>query len=294
MNKTHPASHGDHKILPSHGDFQGAKMKERTPSHEKPLVNLAGIEHWNSVWNRDKVKRIDLRSYYDYRLSVFFQQWIDPSSRVLEVGCGGSVWLPYFAKHMQCEVWGIDYSAPGVELCLDNLRAEGVSGNIILGDVFDSTEIPQRSFDILWSAGFIEHFNDIRRVIGRLAEYLKPGGVMITLVPNLNGFVGWLHRVVDQEVFYAHTKIEPKMLDRLHSEAGFEILSRAQFFGIFSIGVVNFNRFKAQLPGILDAVFWSSILIIQQSICLPFRLLGFHPETRWFSPWILGIYRLPQ
>jgi SAM-dependent methyltransferase len=212
----------------------------------------------------------------------------------LEIGCGGSVWLPYFAKHMQCEVWGIDYSAPGVDLCLDNLRAEGVSGNIILGDVFDSSGIPQRSFDVLWTAGFIEHFKNVGWVIGRLAEYLKPGGVMITLVPNLYGFVGWLHRTVDQKVFNAHIKIHPEMLDRLHSEAGFEILSRAQFFGIFSIGVVNFNRFRAQLPGILDAVFWSSILIIQQSICLPFRLLGFHPETRWFSPWILGIYRLPQ
>ena len=256
--------------------------------------NLAGMEHWDFVWKRVGVNRVNLRSYYDYRFARLFHTLITQGSKVLEVGCGGSVWLPYFARYLQCEVWGIDYSEPGVSLALSNLEAEGVSGTIVLGDVFNNHEVPPCFFDVVWSAGFIEHFNDIQWVVGKLAKYLKPGGMMITLVPNLDGFIGWLHRVVAPKVYQAHVKINPEMLDNLHTGVGLEVLSQAHYFGVFSIGVVNFNHFRARLPRLFDVIFWSTILVTQQSMCFPFRLLNFHPETILFSPWIIGVYHLPQ
>jgi 2-polyprenyl-3-methyl-5-hydroxy-6-metoxy-1,4-benzoquinol methylase len=166
-----------------------------------------------------------------------FNQFIAPRSNVLEVGCGGSVWLPYFAKHLKCKIWGIDYSKYGVALVLRNLKEEKVSGNIILGDVFDNHDVPKHFFDVIWSAGFIEHFNETQLIIKRLTTYLKPRGMMITLVPNLEGFVGWLHKVIDLRVYQAHVKISPKKLDALHREAGLEILSPASYFGVYRVFV---------------------------------------------------------
>lgn len=268
-------------------------MNKSNSPHNKRPADLAGTRYWNSIWDRENSKHVDLRSYYDFRLSRYFHQLIKPGSRVLEVGCGGSVWLPYFAKYLQCEVWGIDYSESGVALALSNLAVEDVSGKVVLGDVFDDHEIPQGHFDILWSCGFVEHFSDPQFVVRKLSKFLKPGGIMITLVPNLEGFVGWLHKVVDREVYEAHIKIDRKMLDAIHSNAGLEVVMSAQYLGVFSIGVVNFNRFRARLPRYFDAIFWLGVLSIQQGICLPFRVLDFHPETKLFSPWIIGAYRLP-
>lgn len=211
----------------------------------------------------------------------------------MEVGCGGSVWLPYFGKYLKCEVWGIDYSESGVSLALRNLEAEGVSGTIIMGNLFDNQELPKRFFNIVWSSGFIEHFKDTRYAVGKLSKFLKPGGVIITLVPNLGGVVGRFHKVVDRVVYDTHIKIDPQILDAVHTNAGLEAVVSARYLGVFSIGVVNFNRFRALLPRCVDALFWAGVLGIQQSICLPCRILDFHPETKFFSPWIIGAYRLP-
>ncbi len=254
--------------------------------------DLAGEEHWNSIWAREREKRFDLRSYYDYRLSQLFNKFIASGSRILEVGCGGSAWLPYFAKHLKCEVWGIDYSEPGVALASRNLKIENVSGTVVLGDVFETKDIPECYFDVVWTGGFVEHFDDISVVIRKLATFLKPKGTIITLVPNLDGFIGALHKTVDRKIYDTHSKIDPKMLDEFHLNADLEVILGADYFGVFSIGVVNFNRFRSRLPRVCNNLFWLGMVLLQQGICLPFRILRFHRESRLFSPWILGIYRL--
>ena len=35
---------------------------------------------------------------------------------MIEIGCGGSRWMGYFAQRLQCDTWGIDYSAEGLRL----------------------------------------------------------------------------------------------------------------------------------------------------------------------------------
>ena len=45
------------------------------------------------------------------------------------------------------------------------------------------------------SKGFIEHFDDVKSVIDRHMQLLKPGGYLIVTIPNLNGanyLLGWL------------------------------------------------------------------------------------------------------
>jgi SAM-dependent methyltransferase len=257
------------------------------------LKDLAGREYWNVLWERGYARRYNPRSYYDYRLSKLFHQLITPNSRVLEIGCGSSRWLPYFAKSLQCEVWGIDYSTAGVALAQRNLEAERVAGTIIVGDAFDNHQLPQKYFDVIWSGGFVEHFADVSSVVRQLSAYLRPNGLMITAIPNLEGCIGWLHRVVDRQVYEAHVKIPPHILDAAHSRVGFEPVLPAGYLGVFSIGVVNFNRFRKRLPRSLDRLLWLGVLAIQQGFCLPCRICDVHPESKSFSPWIIGAYRLP-
>ena len=56
-----------------------------------------------------------------------------PSTRghlLLEMGCGGSKYLPWLAREMGYVVEGIDYAQTGCETARRNLAAAGVSGHI--------------------------------------------------------------------------------------------------------------------------------------------------------------------
>jgi len=256
-----------------------------------PVGDLAGTLYWDRLWRRSAGQRVDLRSYYAYRLARLFRRFVAPGARVLEVGCGGSVWLPYLADRHGAEVWGVDYSPAGVALARANLAAAGVAGTVVFGDAFDAPQVPRRSFDVVWSNGFVEHFADVAAAVAALACYLRPGGIMITLVPNLEGGVGWLHRVIDPEVYAAHVRVSPRLLDHAHRRAGLRGVAPARFFGVFSLGVVNFTRLRRRLPARLDAVLWRTLVGIQQAVCLPWRLLHVAPESRLLSPYVVGVYQ---
>lgn len=256
-------------------------------------TDLAGVGVWDSIWRREKGRRINLLSYYDDRLSRLFRRFLKPNSKILEAGCGGSVWLPFFGKYLGCEIWGVDYSPEGVELAQDILKDEGVQGRIVYGDAFHNKILPQDYFDAVWSYGLIEHFNDVGGAVEGLVSYLRPGGVMITLVPNLHGLVGRLHKLADKEIYDAHIRISPLEMDSFHRQAGLEPVLSARHFGVFSVGVVNFNRLREKLPRAMDRVVWAGVLGFQQAVCLPFRLLNMHPESSMFSPYVIGVYRRP-
>lgn len=251
----------------------------------------ASKEYWDGVWQSSKRQIVDLRNYYHYRMESIFKKFIPLYSKVLEVGCGNSKWLPYFAKYYHSEVWGIDYSKDGVELAKQNLVYQSVKGNIILGDIFTNNEIPKDYFDVVLSLGFIEHFNNAFETTELIKSFVKSQGLIITLVPNLEGWIGWLHKVIDLQVYKMHLVVDPKKLDLIHTYTGLKVVNSAEYLGVFSIGVVNFNRIRKQLPRFIDRFFWLSIQIFQQTICLPFRFTGLSPESKAFSPYIIGVYR---
>jgi SAM-dependent methyltransferase len=253
--------------------------------------DLGGSSYWDELWSVTVNHPINLGSYYHYRLDKFFNKFILRNSKVLEIGCGGSQWLPYFAKEYQAEVWGIDYSKTGVDLVRVNLKTQNVNGKIILGDIFTNKDLPNKYFDIVYSYGFIEHFSNPQKVLNRMTQLLNRGGVIITLIPNLQGFIGWLHRIVDADVYNKHVVITPKKLDEAHIDCGLETAKQASYFGIFSIGVVNFNRVRKSFSHTIDRLLWFLIQATQQLVCFPFRLFGIEFESRLLSPYIIGAYK---
>jgi len=255
--------------------------------------DLAGMEHWDGVWAVAPRRPLSPRSYYTRRLDEVFSRYLRPGAAVFEAGAGGSRWLPYLATRFSCRVNGMDYSEPGVRAAREHLRQASVAGTVTLGNVLEPHPDLERQFDLVWSAGLIEHFDDPARVVGGLARFLRPGAVMVTLVPNLQGAVGRLHRVVDAAVYRMHRVLDPADLDRAHAAAGLVPVEPAAYFGVFSLGVANWSRLRFRLPRWLDGLFWSSVLGTQQLVCGVASVLGVRPESRTFSPYVVGVYRRP-
>ena len=108
--------------------------------------------------------------------------------KLLEKGCGGSAWLPYFAKEFGFEVYGIDYSELGFQQAAPVLENEGVEGELVCADFFSPREHMLGAFDTVGSRGVVEHFEDTATWALAFSTFLRPGGVVN---PSLISFENW-------------------------------------------------------------------------------------------------------
>jgi 2-polyprenyl-3-methyl-5-hydroxy-6-metoxy-1,4-benzoquinol methylase len=144
-------------------------------------------------------------------------------SRVLEIGCGRSPWLPFLSRRLGCRVAGIDIEPHAAELARANLAGARAAGEIHCGDAFALTARPglRHTFDLVYSMGVLEHYDDAAARIAVLADYLRPGGRILTTVPNLQGVNWLLQRLADLRTLRAHVVYDRQLLARVHEAAGF-------------------------------------------------------------------------
>jgi len=101
------------------------------------------------------------------------------SGTLLDLGCSSGSFLEF----MRSECWklyGIEMSAEGAKTAEERSEAQVFAGDI-LGAPF-----PRESFDVITCFDVLEHLYEPRRVMTRVAEWLKPGGIFYVLVPNMD------------------------------------------------------------------------------------------------------------
>jgi 2-polyprenyl-6-hydroxyphenyl methylase/3-demethylubiquinone-9 3-methyltransferase len=213
---------------------------------------------------------------------------------LLEVGCGSSGWLPYFAARYNLIVSGLDYSEVGCGICEKNLRMQGiVFGKIFCRDLFDENCTDNEKYDVVFTYGVIEHFEDPGKVISRLTHLVNPGGLIISHVPNLNGLMGLMSRSFVREIHLMHRVVTREQLCNWHIERGL-INLRTDYAGIFSLSVIPWVRSKTWFfleKSFQRKVCLKLITIVESFLGKVFmRFLGkFTSKT--FSPYIISICR---
>ena len=161
---------------------------------------------------------------------------------------------------------------------------------LLFGDFFADHGLPQDHFDLVFSLGFIEHFTDTTEVIQRLRQLAKPGGVVLTMIPNFKGLYGWVQQRVGKEIYDTHVILGPEDLDRMHTGAGLETVVPATYFGCFAPMVVTFTGVQRTVPA-LATMARTGTKFGQQAICWGLSLVGLDRESRALSPNIYGVYR---
>jgi 2-polyprenyl-3-methyl-5-hydroxy-6-metoxy-1,4-benzoquinol methylase len=135
----------------------------------------------------------DMEAYGTYRMWAEIVPTYLPSlegKTMLEVGSApGEVLIEYHQK-TGCIPYGVEYSEPGVEVNRANFEAHGLDPNNVLHSDFFSEDFlkqHQNTFDVVYSGGFIEHFDDPKNVVARHVDLAKPGGMIMIAIPNLRG-----------------------------------------------------------------------------------------------------------
>jgi len=225
---------------------------------------LSEVDHWDREWTRKKIpqpldpKDQRLKNFHALQLHAFLRNALSaidlPADagganrrrRLIEVGCGGSVYLPYFAKEFGFNIAGIDYSSEGCELSDAVNRAAGVEAEIVEADVFQPPEAFLGAFDVVFSAGFVEHFSPTQSIVQTLVRLARPGGYLLTLIPNMASAVGALQKAVNRPVYDIHVPLTLQQLEEAHRDCGLTVL-RSGYVGTINWSVVNFQGEKSLL-----------------------------------------------
>jgi 2-polyprenyl-3-methyl-5-hydroxy-6-metoxy-1,4-benzoquinol methylase len=190
--------------------------------------------YWTARWQREAAAPLPI-DVEDRRLdNAVALQWhryfrsiladVRPGMRLLEIGCAQSRWLPYFHRQFGLAVSGLDYSALGCAKAQAVLDAAGVEGEIVCADLFEPPSRLLGQFDVVISFGVVEHFNDTAACVAACARLAKPGGLVVTTIPNMRGSIGWLQRRLDHDVYVTHVPLRPRELAAAHVGVGLDVL----------------------------------------------------------------------
>jgi len=139
---------------------------------------------WDTLWEKQVISDWDESS--DLVFSVLKEEIIDfKEKKILEAGSGTGRISLALAKE-GANVTLVDFSEPALLQSKQRFENAGLEGEFILSDIFNMKEISDNTFDIVWNAGVIEHFDYDQqiKVFTELKRVLKPNGLLITLNPN--------------------------------------------------------------------------------------------------------------
>ena len=164
---------------------------------------------WDDYWKNYSISKAE-RWMVETRHN-FITSYIDKidknTKQIMEVGCGfGSNLKLIRDDRNDVECHALDNST----VAIDKLKEE--FPNSYLADCMD-TKLPEKKFDIIYSAGLMEHFRDENPFIMEMGRVLDDEGYIITIVParislwqlyQLLHFGNWQH---GYEKSYTHNQL---------------------------------------------------------------------------------------
>jgi 2-polyprenyl-6-hydroxyphenyl methylase/3-demethylubiquinone-9 3-methyltransferase len=247
--------------------------------------DLASKEHWDLVHDRAGVSRPASKwsptgSHDMMALEYSLRKEIVNSGAksLLEIGCGNSVWLPYFANNLNMAVAGIDLSEQGCRLAEEQLRISGAKGVVHCRDVFKCTAGEIGQFDFVYSLGVVEHFTDLPKVLSKFVEFVKPGGVLFSEIPNFPSFHSAFSRFWQPGILARHNLSAKSSIMPACRDLGLTNI-RGGYLGLFSLDVVAWGmdpRFP-RLERILMPLIKLTRRLTRRLLCHSRRYEGGHP-----------------
>jgi SAM-dependent methyltransferase len=250
------------------------------------MKRLTDVAYWDSAWQaRKKPQRLWLYRDFDFEtVRLLRAQGGAGSIRVLEVGAGGSRVLPYLGRKFVYRVFGSDFSWPGCRLLAANLALQGIPGAVVCQDLFQSA-LPDAHFDLVFSSGLVEHFDDTRMVVEEHARMLAPNGRLVLIVPNFQGIQGRIWKRLARPLWERHRVFGPEDLAAILKALGLEAV-RSGYLGSFFIRVGADAQWTglSRLPSWFRKGLHVSVRIVNGLISFGFRLSPVRPHSRALSP----------
>ena len=180
------------------------------------------------------------------------------AGRLLDIGCGEGTFLA-LAQKEGWQIYGTEISAFASKYATASLGT-----NIFCGDLL-STGFEENFFDVVTMWHVLEHVSNPKRYLSEIHRILKPKGLLVLAVPNVNNIIFRIaYRIIkrrkvklftigEKEVHLYH--FSPNTLKDFLDRTGFDCISLSPDFGIIEtpkklinlIAVLFFYLFRMQV-----------------------------------------------
>ncbi len=208
------------------------------------MKNLTDKKFWDKFYSkRNNEKKLGEQwgGITQAHLKTIFDKYLSRGNLdYLEMGCGNSSWLIYFAKYYNYNVTGVDYSHKGIEYLKQRLKLEGLKADLYEEDFFELKDKLKKKFDIVSSFGVIEHFEKPCEPLKLFSLFLKKDGILVTGIPKLIGMQGFFQKILDKEIYLKHKPMSLEDIIEKHKKAGLTIVDSFEIgFGTIGLNLTN-------------------------------------------------------
>jgi SAM-dependent methyltransferase len=195
---------------------------ERT-SVVEPAGDAAGSRYWEQVWANLPASTLYAGPVFEQH-PVLAKYIPKNGGDAIEVGCVPGNFMVYLHHEFGYRVDGLDYCG-NLDYVRRNLRNNGIYDSNLYGADFFSF-VPRQQYDLVFSGGFVEHFNDHQLVVQKHADLAKRGGRVVIFLPNLTRIHKLLCGRFAPEVLRVHrfTLMDRHTLRRTLEKAGLQVL----------------------------------------------------------------------
>jgi len=147
---------------------------------------------WEKCWKKwssnDRYEQ-DIQQHLQERgpLYKFLRQALNNkacnSLRLLEVGCGTAIDTHVLMKDLQVYAVGLDRAMAAIDIARRISDSFGQHPEFVVGDTL-KLPFQDRTFDVVFSQGLLEHFHDPMPSLLEQVRVLKPSGDLIIDVPQ--------------------------------------------------------------------------------------------------------------
>ena len=188
---------------------------------------------WDAQWNQRAASSLSNRLLHgrDFERDGHFLRLLERhvglvnfrDARVVELGGASSRFLVALARHAGSHVTAVDYSPVGVSQTEQLFAAEQIEGRALLGDIFSWDGNGER-FDVVLHFGLLEHFDNPTDVLAASAQVLRPGGLLVFTMPNLDAIGAKIWAYTAPDNFSKHVYHSDRTIESTCTESGLQLV----------------------------------------------------------------------
>ena len=119
-----------------------------------------------------------------------FLKYLNPSMKLLDIGCGPGNLTIGFAQYLKDgHVWGVDLEATQVQLATEKcLKAQIENCQFQVGSI-TNLSFDDETFDAIWCSNLLLNFNEHTEITAELNRVLKPNGIIGIVELHSDGYL---------------------------------------------------------------------------------------------------------
>lgn len=179
------------------------------------MNNYTDKKFWDNYWANYEFEKMPSEVPF-----IEYMPLLKGGNSFIEIGGFPGTMATYFYKNGIPDVTILDYIL-NKEVINKVEKMYQIPANTVKSieaDFFNYSS--EKVYDIVFSYGFIEHFEDVKDVIKRHVDLVAQNGKLLIVLPNFRGINGWIQKVFDVENLNCHNlkSMEFGLLKNIMSE----------------------------------------------------------------------------